>query len=310
MSRVLIVRLAEQLGEPLNTALSMFDNKYERPFFHQLVSSQLDMDRLDYLRRDTYYSGVAEGAVGVARIVRNLRVYPAESGSMVVDQKGLHAVENFLMARRLMYWQVYLHKAVVAGDRLLRSALLRARDLLSSGSRAADDASPTLRFFLSNKIDAADLHDEEVIRQYTLLDDADILYSLKRWSRSEDPILSDLANRFLTRQFPRVTFLAHEPDASLVNDLRQRVVNGIQRERATDDLQQLDRYYFAVDRADHAAYERRSNSIQIVDTAGRVEELSQHPDAISVSALTAFEERWYVCAPKTVQLDLPAEALS
>src|SRR5690606_1938483 len=151
MSRRLIVRLVERFGNPVALALDMFDDVYPRRFFHQLVSSQLDMDRLDYLRRDTYYTGVVEGAVGSDQIIRNLRVHPLDdTGRLVIDRKGLPAVENFLMARRLMYWQVYLHKAVVAGDQLLRAALRRARVLVGSRSESAMSASPALLFFLSH----------------------------------------------------------------------------------------------------------------------------------------------------------------
>lgn len=294
MSRELIVRLGDRLGSPLNVALQIFDNVYPRPFFHSLVSSQLDMDRLDYLRRDTYYTGVAEGAVGTDRIIRNLRVYEGDSDAdherLVVDHKGLHAVENFLAARRLMYWQVYLHKAVVAGDRLLRATIKRARDL------RVQLGSPVLRFFLENDISAGRLDEPEVVENYVQLDDSDIWYSLKRWATAPDPILADLASRFVRRVFPRVTYVENRPHDGVRDELIRRVadVMGIDRESAA--------YYVAVDRVDHAAYERDINSISVVDGKGGRTELSKMAGVPSVSALTRFETRWYLSAPKAVDI--------
>jgi hypothetical protein len=303
MSRRLIVRLADRFLSPVDLALAMFDNAYPRPFFHQLVSSQLDMDRLDYLRRDTYYTGVVEGAVGSDRIIRNLRVHPLDdSGGIVVDRKGLHAVENFLMARRLMYWQVYLHKAVVAGDQLLRAALRRAQTLLKRGNRAAQAASPALVFFLERDLEAADLERDDVVDHYVNLDDSDLLFSLKRWSQSDDPILRDLSDRFLTRRFPRVTYLEERPTDETVHQIRNRVLALDSLPRAVGQDDDTASYYLAVDKADHSAYERSEDGIRIVEEDGTIRELSAITDAAMVSALTRFETRWYVCVPKDVDV--------
>ena len=303
MSRELIVRLADRFGEPLDLALQFFDDVYPRRFFHQLISSQLDMDRLDYLRRDTYYTGVVEGAVGVDRIVRNLRVHPDdESGTIVVDHKGLHAVENFLMSRRLMYWQVYLHKAVVAGDQLLRATLRRARHRLGHDDDSVRSGSPALCYFLERVVSRDDVTSPEVVDRYISLDDSDILYSLKRWSHCTDPILSDLSRRFLVRQFPRVTFLDAPPEGRLVETLTTRVLESGLVPSVSPGLPSSDvaSYYFAIDSADHAAYESKLDSIKVISATGRVIELSQVADAASVGALSTFEKRWYVCLPKEV----------
>ncbi len=295
MSRELIVLLRNQLGHPLDVALQIFDSAYPRPFFNSLVSSQLDMDRLDYLRRDTYYTGVAEGAVGTDRIIRNLRVFPAldDDGpeQLVVDEKGLHAVENFLAARRLMYWQVYLHKAVVAGDRLLRAAIQRARDI------GVKMGSPVLLFFLENEITTDRLDERAVIDNYIRLDDSDILYSLKRWTTSADPILADLALRFVHRIFPRVTYLDDQPADGMRAELISRTSAALNIDQDSAG------YYVAVDRVDHSAYESNSNSIRVVNTKGRVTELSEMAGVPSVGALNSFETRWYVAVPKEIEIE-------
>ena len=299
MSRRLIVRLAERIGPPVDKVLAIFDDVYPRRFFHELVSSQLDMDRLDYLRRDTYYTGVVEGAVGVDRIVRNLRLHPLdESGEIAVDRKGLHAVENFLMARRLMYWQVYLHKAVVAGDQLMRAILRRARDLLERGDRRPTCGSPTLLFFLENRLTASDLETPAVVDCYVELDDADILYSFKRWAATDDAVLADLSQRFLTRRFPRATFVQSKPSEGEVDRLREAVAASAALPWRNDE--DLARYYLSVDRADHSAYETLVDTIKVVDPDGTKYELSAIADAATVGALTRFETRWYVCLPKEI----------
>jgi HD superfamily phosphohydrolase len=199
-----------------------------------------------------------------------------------------------------MYWQVYLHKAVVAGDQLLRAVLRRARHLLASDDAGVRDASPGLCFFLERELSAEDLSEPAVVDQYTSLDDSDILYSLKRWSTHGDVVLADLAQRFLGRRFPRVTFLDARPDDTLVELLRDRFrETGILKVTSADgDADRLAEYYVCVDSVDHAAYESSHDSINVIDASGRIRELSKMADAASVLALTNFETRWYVCVPK------------
>ncbi len=199
MSRALIVQLNERFDGVLDRALQMFDNTYQRPFFHQLVSSQLDMDRLDYLRRDSYFTGVVEGKVGVQRIIKSMLVYPSHGltdARVVIEGKGIYPVENFLFARRLMYWQVYLHKTVLAGDFVLKGLLRRARQLLQAGDAdIAARCAPALLFFLQNDIAGSDIHEPDVRAAFCDLDDADILYSLKQWMHHRAPIVADLSRR-------------------------------------------------------------------------------------------------------------------
>lgn len=304
MSRLLIARLNERTGGAITLALRVFDNAYERPFFYQLISSQLDMDRLDYLRRDSYYTGVAEGRVGVDRIIKTLRVHPDDGSAedeIVVEEKGLHAVENFLIARRLMYWQVYLHKTVLAGDHLLKSTIRRARtNFASHDLEAVDGTTPAFQFFLENNISSSDLDRADVISQYCALDDSDIIYSLKRWASSRDRVLADLSRRILERDFFRVTF-TQEP-ASIDEQARLRehtqkylLNSGI----STVESVELDtEYYLAFDESGHEAYERAENSIGVVRRDGRVVELSEATQMSAVAGIASPEHRPYMCFPK------------
>ncbi len=304
MSRVLIEHLNTQHQGALTLALAIFDNTYARPFFHQLVSSQLDMDRLDYLRRDSFYTGVVEGRVGVERIIKTLRVHPLSGGpdaNIVVESKGIYAAENFLLARRLMYWQVYLHKTVLAGDHLLRSILRRARLHFGANHQSAvAGCAPSLQFFLSQTINNAQLSDPAVHSAYVSLDDADLIYTLKQWVLSPDPILADLSDRFISRRFFRTTFLPNKPEPHQLELWLGRIAEWLVSEGLSTPTNALEdaSFYLSHDRSGHAGYERVSNSIRVLERDGSVRELSEQADTAAIGALTRFEVKPYVCAPK------------
>lgn len=310
MSRVLLLHLNERLGGALDLAIEIFDGTYARPFFHQLVSSQLDMDRLDYLRRDSFYTGVVEGEVGVQRIIKTLRVHPTPGGpdaEIVIEMKGIYAVENFLISRRLMYWQVYLHKTVLAGDQLLRAVFYRARRLLQAGDAAvARGCSPAFRFFLQRRVDVTDLHRPDVRDAFCNLDDTDVLYTLKQWMRGPDRVLADLSRRFIERDFFRVTFLPDEPSAAQLDAWRGQIATWlVAQELSTPAEAEAHAVYYLTQAASrHTAYERVEDSICVIDRDGRVRELSQTADAEAVSALSRFVVKPYVCYPKEAALDL------
>jgi HD superfamily phosphohydrolase len=311
MSRVLLVRLNERLEGALDTALAMFDDTYPRPFFHQLVSSQLDMDRLDYLRRDSFYTGVAEGEVGVQRLLKTMRVHPLQGGpasEVMIEAKGIYAVENFLISRRLMYWQVYLHKTVLAGDELLRGVLRRVQehldagpppDWLARGSRA-------LLFFLRHDIRADQIDDPTVRDHYVQLDDTDLLFSLKQWMQGPDPILADLCRRFVNRRFLRVTFVPRSPDAAQMEQWRAQVADWLVAEglAARTEASAAARHYLTANVSRQTAYDSDQELIGILGRDGTVQELSEMADTATISELTGFVEKPYVCAPKPVNLDL------
>lgn len=309
MSRALLVALNDRFDGALDRAIDIFDGTYARPFFHQLVSSQLDMDRLDYLRRDSFHTGVIEGRVGAQRILKTMRVHPLAGGPdarVVIEAKGIYAVENFLIARRLMYWQVYLHKTVLAGDQVLRGALRRARLHLRAGNeRAVAGLSPALRFFLEKEIDASQIEDPDVLRAFCALDDADVLYSLKRWMHSDDAVLADLSRRFIERDFFRTIFLPAPPSEEQRQAWQRRVAEGLIEVGLTDAAHANEdaAYYLTVDDSRHSAYERVEGTIAILDDDGAVRELSEMTDTAAIEALTRFVVKPYVCYPKEVPLD-------
>ena len=195
-----------EMNGNLNMALSVFKNEYPKRFLHQLISSQLDMDRLDYLRRDSFFTGVTEGNIGSARIIKMLNVV---DDNLVVDSKGIYSIENYLTSRRLMYWQVYLHKTTVACEKMLVNVLMRAKDLSRQGVQLF--SSPALAYFLQNEIDYTKFHDNpEVLANYALLDDNDIYSALKEWSKSDDRVLS-LLSRNVVERCPFRVEVSEEP---------------------------------------------------------------------------------------------------
>ncbi|MEQ9104070.1 MAG: HD domain-containing protein [Rhodothermales bacterium] len=300
MSRALIVRLNARFGGALDGALAIFDDTHARPWLHTLISSQLDMDRLDYLRRDSYYTGVVEGRVGVGRIIRTMRVVEDEGQErIVVEAKARYAVENFLISRRLMYWQVYLHKTVLAGDHLLRSVIRRARHLLEarSGADVHSHASRAFLFFLENRLSAADVASNEVQDQYVALDDTDIIHTLKTWSHSTDAILADLCTRFLNRNFFRVTFRDEDAMPEDPTMLRQRVARYLEKEGLLQEPGDVD-YYLFFSETRHEAYDSHDESIGVLQRDGRVVELSRAVGSGALTGLAGSQSRPYSCWPK------------
>ena len=306
MSRALMARLDRRTGGALKVALEMFDGTYERPFFHSLLSSQLDMDRLDYLRRDSFYTGVAEGVVGVERVLKTMRVHPAgPHGRLVIEAKGAYAVENVLLSRRLMYAQVYLHKTVVAADHVLRAAVVRARDRWGSEPALAH-TSPAFAFFLDGGATADTLDRPEtpayeaLLDAFTALDDTDVLYSLKRWMSAEDRVLADLARRFTDRDLFRTVVLPAAPAESDVTMWRDRTARWLvavglapPETAAADAL-----CYVSTGTQRLAAYRPDDDPVRILERDGSVHDLTESADA--PGALARRSDKHYVCLPKEV----------
>lgn len=308
MSRELIEVLNQRFDGALSMVLAMFDNTYPRPFFHQLISSQLDMDRLDYLRRDSFHTGVAEGEVGVDRIIKTLRVHPLAgdaSARLMIESKGAYAVENFLFARRSMYWQVYLHKTVVSGDRLLASIIRRARALLANRDRDVETTtSQSLLFFLMNSIKGTEIQHPKVIKAFCELDDSDLLYSLKQWVQAADPVLADLCARFINRSFFRVQYLDQAPTHEERQSWQGRVTDWLCRtfDCSSEKASSLIGYYLCDGQVQHVSYARDTNPIEVIARDGTMRELSAMTDTAAITALTESVHKPYVCYPKEVVL--------
>ena len=315
MSRALMERLNAEHDGALDVALAMFDGLYERPFFHALVASQLDMDRLDYLRRDSFYTGVAEGVVGVERILKTLRVHPLEGGAgsrMVVEEKGIHAVENFLLSRRLMFSQVYLHKTVVAADFLLLSTVARARAGRAERRQdpALDATAPSLAYFLDVETPAeiltlppTDSAREALLDRFSALDDTDVLYSVKRWTESSDRILADLARRFVERRLPRVVQQEEPGTDEELNRARASMASRLVSDGlSTPSQAEADASYYVgagVSRLD--AYRAKGDAICVLGRDGRLRELSEASDLLALGEQAV--DRPYLVRPKELDSD-------
>ena len=285
ISSFFIERLSQEFGGKLDLALEIFQNKYHKPFLHQLVSSQLDMDRLDYLNRDSFYTGVSEGVIGSDRIIEMLNVH---NGQLVLEEKGIYSVEKFIVARRLMYWQVYLHKTVVAGEHMLIHVLRRAKQLVLEGKTLF--ASPALSFFLSHNIQLEDFKtNENVLNNFALLDDYDILGAIKVWQHSDDKVLSILSQKLVNRKLFKIeiskTPFSQERIASELDLIRQKY------NLSEDEAQ----HFVYTDKLSNNAYNEDKENINLLLKNGETLDLSKASDNLNISALAMPVEKYFIC---------------
>jgi uncharacterized protein len=259
--------LNQQMGGVLDLAITIFKNQYEKPYLHQLVSSQLDMDRMDYLNRDSFFTGVAEGKIGYDRIIKMLSVVDDQ---LVVEEKGIYSIEKFLIARRLMYWQVYLHKAVLSAEHMLIQSLLRARYLCEQGWKLP--VSENLHFFLNNNVSISDMENPEILDRYMELDDTDIMMAIKSCTKISDQILAMISEGLTNRHLFRVE-LSHRPFDMDYVALRKKEVQ--RRFNVSDeDL----KYIFKVGTESNRAYDDRHEEIKIAFKSGEVLPISKVSD--------------------------------
>lgn len=283
ISLILMHKLNREFGGKLDMCIAIFKNEYPKQFLHQLVSGQLDVDRLDYLRRDCFFSGVSEGNIGSERIIKILDV---KDNNLVVESKGIYSIENFLLSRRLMYWQVYHHKTAVAAENLLINILRRAKELVAGGMDLF--ASPSLSYFLRNDI-TKDSFDDEVLRHFINLDDSDIICALKVWSQSSDGVLSLLSKAFIERNLFKIEILA-EP----VTDARKKEYTdkraehfGISHEEAS--------YMVSSGSITTNIYDQAHNSIDILYKNGDVKKISEVSELLNIQLLSKKAEKYYFC---------------
>ena len=288
VSDLIMERLNEQMGGVLDLCLKVFAGKC-RPFLHQLISSQLDTDRLDYLKRDSFFSGVVEGAVGSDRIIRMLDV--TADGQLGIEAKGIYTIEDFLVARRLMYWQVYLHKTVVAAEEMLRMAVTRARMVKSA--LLADGVSLPLRFFLSNDIDEDRLrNDERALPLFCELDDDDVNVALKAWTRADDPVLSFLARSLVERRLFHIEMSREPVPADRVEELMLRASQelGIDASEA--------KFVVRTGQVSSKTYKIGVDRINIIFRDHTVKDVSEASDMMRLETLGNADRRNYVCYPR------------
>ena len=285
ISLLMMEQINREMHGQLNLAISIFKDEYPNKIFHQLISSQLDMDRLDYIRRDSFFTGVTEGNIGSARIIKMLNV---KDDRLVVDSKGIYSIENFLTTRRLMYWQVYLHKTAVGYEKILINTLLRAKELAKSGKEIF--ATPALAYFLRNDVDDAwfATHDE-ALEMYSDLDDSDIWSAMKVWKKSDDKILSTLATDMLDRHLFKVEVTEEAPTEEYVNDIRQHIA-------ARMDIPLEDtRYMMSLTELGKDMYNPEDDSIGILYKDGSVKDISEASEILNVQLLSKKIRKYYLC---------------
>ena len=283
------LRFMQELNKVFNgkleTAIAMFQGTYPRKFMHQLISSQLDMDRADYLKRDSFYTGVAEGNINSERLISMLNV---RNDELVVEEKGLYSVEKFLIARRLMYWQVYLHKTSVAAEQILIRLLNRAKELVQQGQELT--MSTALAFFVKNKI-SKDNFSQEVLEMFARLDDTDIISAMKEWQFHPDVVLSKFSKMLLNRDLPKIKVR--------LNDFEEQKIKRLQKLSLAKGIDEKDMKYFVFTGVmTNRAYNPEKEIIKILTKNGRVVELSKTSEAINLEPLSQVTERYYICYPK------------
>lgn len=289
ISLLMMEQINREMKGALNLALKIFKNEYPKQFLHQLISSQLDMDRLDYLRRDSFFTGVTEGNIGSARIIKMLDVH---EDSLVVNAKSLYTIENYLMSRRLMYWQVYLHKTTVSSEKVLVNALLRAKELASRGEDVF--ATPCLRYFLHNNIDAAAFKDNDNAQKYySMLDDNDIWSSLKVWTESKDKILSILADDIINRKIFKVEISDEPFDENYIDEIKTRLSEHF-------DINKDDCHYLvSTDVIQKDMYDINDDRINMLQKDGTVKDISESSDLFNTALLSKKIRKYYLCYQRT-----------
>jgi HD superfamily phosphohydrolase len=285
ISLMMMEQINREMNGALNLALKIFKDEYPKHFLHQLISSQLDMDRLDYLRRDCFFTGVNEGNIGSARIIKMLNVVDDQ---LVVESKGIYSIENYLTSRRLMYWQVYLHKTAVAYEKVLVNTLLRAKHLAREGKDIF--APPCLKYFLFNDVNGDMFrNDAEALNNYGQLDDNDIWSAMKVWAKSDDKILSMLATDMLDRNIFKVE-VSNEPiTTERKESLREQLSKafGISKEDTS--------YLFSVNTIQKDMYDVNDDHITILFKDGTTKDIAESSEILNVSLLSKKIRKYYLC---------------
>ncbi len=289
LSELFMQKLNKVFKGKLEIAIQIFQNKYPKKFLHQLVSSQLDMDRMDYLNRDSFFTGVSEGVIGYDRIIKMLTV---KNNELVVEEKGIYSIEKFLISRRLMYWQVYLHKTVLSAEQMLIRTLERAKDLAQEGVHL--EGSDALRYFLYNNFSRKDFkkNRDELLEKYAALDDIDILAALKNWSSHDDYVLSFLSKSIIERKLFKIK-LQNEPfDSDYIKQMRLKVQNNLPEDRS-----EKSNFLVFTGKESNSAYSTKKDEIKILYKNGKVLPMSDASDhGIQPKIIT----KHYLCYPDNI----------
>ena len=290
ISAMLMDELNKAFKGKLSLAIKIFKNEHPKKFLHQLVSSQLDMDRLDYLNRDSFFTGVSEGVVSSDRIIKMLNV---KDGNLVVEAKGIYSVESFLIARRLMYWQVYLHKTVLSAEKLLVNILKRAKELSLTGEDLF--ATPALSLFLKNNFSKKDfISKPELLEQFVLLDDYDIMASVKAWMNHEDVVLSLLCKNLIDRNLYKIELQNTNFTVSYKNQIQERVMKKYKLSKKDSE------YFVFSESVNNSAYNSSKFQINILHKNGELIDVAKASDQLNIKMLSKKVTKYFICYPKGI----------
>jgi len=291
ISTLFMDKLNQEFEGKLTLAIGIFNDRHSKKFLHQLVSSQLDMDRLDYLKRDSFFTGVSEGVISSDRIIKMLNVVNNE---LVVEHKAIYSIEKFLIARRLMYWQVYLHKTVLSAETLLVNILKRAKELSAGGTELF--ATPTLSLFLKNNFTQKDFEEDvNLLAKFAKLDDSDLDASIKVWSEHEDKILSKLCQNLLDRKLFKIEMQNEPFPQSYLNEFTEKVCKlyQINKEEAS--------YFVLTDVVNNSAYNANQFNINILMSNGKLVDVAEASDQLNIQSLSTTVSKHFICYPKELK---------
>jgi HD superfamily phosphohydrolase len=291
ISELLMEDLNRQFEGKLTLAIEMFKGTYDRSFFHQLISSQLDMDRMDYLNRDSFYTGVAEGNIGAERIIKMLHVV---DNQLVVEEKGLLSVENFLVARRLMYWQVYLHKTSVCSETMVLKIFERVKDLLKENIFV--DIPKHLQVFFNRNIRREDFqNDSTLLQNFVALDDVDIWYAIKTWQNHNDTVLANLSQNIINRNLFKIKL-----EVGLKTEgLEANILQNFEEKKIPKNLQ---KYFYKKGQISNNGYASQNANIKILMKNGNILDVSEASDLPTIKAMSNIVKKNYICYANDVYL--------
>jgi HD superfamily phosphohydrolase len=291
LSLLTIELLNEQLGGQLDLTLRIFKNQYERKFLNQLVSSQLDIDRLDYLQRDCFFTGVSEGTIGADRIIKMMAV---KDEQLVIEEKGLYSIENFLSARRLMYWQVYLHKTTVSAEKMLINLIQRAKYLAQNG--IALTVSEEFEFFLKNDFELKDFSTNRgILESFLSLDDFDIWGAIKLWKRHQDYVLRNISQMFLTRNLFKINLVNDPFSLETLEEMKAKTLKKLQI--PDEDID----YFFSSGKVSNYGF-LTTDRIYILTKKGEVMDVATAADLPNIKVMSKIVEKHFVCKAKNLIL--------
>ncbi|MEZ4788114.1 MAG: HD domain-containing protein [Flavobacterium haoranii] len=288
LSLLFMEQLNKEFDGKLSLAIKVFKGEYHRKFMLQLISSQLDMDRMDYLKRDSFYSGVAEGNINSERLIQMMNV---EDDVLVIEEKGIYSVEKFLVARRLMYWQAYLHKTSVVAELILTKILKRAKELVQKG--VSVEASVPLKYFLENKVTLSEF-DAQILQKFSYLDDYDVLSAIKSWQFHQDKVLSKLCTMIINRDLLKINMFDDKPNKELITNYRNKLM-------ALNNLTEKESEYFVFKgNLKNQAYNKEGEPIRILKKDKTIEDVVEASDQLHLKALSKPVTKYFVCFPKQI----------